>query len=73
MELYNEENAPPTVLESFGERIEREWEAGLEQGTEQTKVNVIVAGVKRGLDIPTLAVLTGYSEERVARIIQEEA
>lgn len=79
MELYNEENAPPTVLESFGERIERERKAGLErgleqgleQGTKQTKVNVIVAGVKRGLDIPTLAVLTGYSEGRVEQIIEE--
>ncbi len=67
MELYNEETAPPTVKNSFAERLER----GIEQGVKKGKKEVILSGVKQGLDISTLAALTGFSEEQVQRVIDE--
>lgn len=73
MELYNEENAPPTVLESFAERIEKSLEQGRVQGKEESKIDVILTGTKNKIDVPTLAMLTGYSEEHVREIIKEKA
>ncbi len=71
MELYNEENSSPTVLHSFAEQLDRGFAKGIEQGLEQGKKDVIYSGMKQGLDISTLAMLTGYSEERVRGIMEE--
>lgn len=49
--------------------LEKGIERGIEQGQEKGKVEVVLAGAENGLDIPTLAKITGYSEERVQEIL----
>lgn len=43
---------------------------GLEQGTEKTKVEIILEGAKLGMSIAQLALLTRYTEEQVEEIIR---
>lgn len=46
-------------------------EKGIEEGIEKGKVEVILTGVQSGLTVETLAHITGYSEERVEKIIKD--
>lgn len=42
------------------------------KGREEGKIEVILTGFKNGLNITTLAQITGYSEERVEEILRQD-
>lgn len=79
MELYNEENAPPTVLNSFAEQLDRSIAKGIEQGLERGLEQGIDLGVEKaaskmlqmGLDLEVVSEATGLSLERVRALEQE--
>lgn len=48
-------------------------EEGLKKGQKEAKREIILNGAKNGLDIPTLAKITGYSEEQVKEILKENS
>ncbi len=69
MGLYNEENASPTVANSFAEQLDRGIAQGLERGLEQG----IDLGVEKtaskmlqmGLDLQIIVEATGLSLEKL--------
>lgn len=84
MELYNEDNAPPTVKISFAERIEKSIEQGIEQGIEkgleqgleqgilQEKQNVAKNLLQENMSKELIIQVTGLSMEAILKLEQQE-
>ncbi len=69
---------PETVI-AYHSRLKATWdhelslrhakEEGIEEGIEESKKETIRNGYENGVDVTTLALLTGYGEEKVKAII----
>ena len=79
MGLYNEENASPTVANSFAEQLDRGIAQGLEQGLEKGLEQGIDLGVEKtaskmlqmGLDLQMIVEATGLSLKKVQALQRE--
>ena len=58
-----------SILHAKEEGIEEGIEVGKAEGIEEGKKETIRNGYENGVDVTTLALLTGYSEEKVKAII----
>lgn len=77
MELYNEENASPTVFNSFAEQLDRGFAKGIEQGLEQgieqgkeqgikqSSKNIAKKLIAKGMPLDLIADVTGLSLNEV--------
>lgn len=73
MELYNEENASPTIFNSFAEQLDRGFEKGIEQGIEQgvelgmeqSSKNIAKRLIAEKMPLETIANVTGLSLDEV--------
>lgn len=74
MELYNEENAPPTVYNSFAEQLDRGFARGIEQGLEQgislEKQNIAKKLFSEKMPLEMIAHVTDLSMDEL-KAIQE--
>lgn len=68
MELYNEENASPTVINSFAEQLDRGFAKGREQGIEQSSKNIAKKLMAKGMPLETIADVTGLSLDEVTAL-----
>ena len=52
--------------------LEQGLEQGREQGSEQAKKEAVLSGLRLGISVQTLSLMTGFSEEKVRQIFQED-
>lgn len=64
MELYNKENASPTVIHSFREELER----GIEQSVQLEKKNIAKKLILQNMPLETIVEVTGLSLEEITLI-----
>ena len=79
MELYNDNNASPTVYKSFAEQleegIEKSKQEGIEQGIKQGRdlksQEMAIKMIYMNLDLELIAEATGLSLEKVHELREE--
>lgn len=64
MELYNKENASPTIKNAF----DLEWEKGVQQGLEQGVKKVVVEMLKKGTPTEFIAEVTHMDREEIEKM-----
>ena len=64
MELYNKENASPTILNAF----DLELEKGIEQGIEIEKRDITKKLILKNMELETIAEITELTLEQVKEI-----
>lgn len=68
MELYNKENASPTIKSAFDLELERGIEQGLEQGLEQGVKKVVLEMLKKGTATEFIMEVTHLEEEEIEKL-----
>ncbi len=61
------------IAKGRAEGIEQGREKGVEEGIELAKKEAILLGFRLGISLQALSLMTGYSEEKVLRILRETA
>ena len=64
MELYNKENASPTIKNAF----DLEWEKGVQQGLEQGVKKVVMEMLKKGTSTEFIAEVTHLEKEEIEKM-----
>lgn len=68
MELYNKENASPTIMNAFDLELEKGIERGLEQGIEFEKRDITKKLILKNMALETIVEVTGLTLEEVKAI-----
>lgn len=68
MELYNRENASPTIKNAFDMEWEKGIQQGLEQGLEQGVKKVVVEMLRKGTPIDFIAEVTHLEKEEIEKM-----
>lgn len=68
MELYNKENASPTIKNAFDLEWEKGVQQGLEQGLEQGVKKVVMEMLKKGTPIEFIAEVTHLEKEQIEKM-----
>lgn len=79
MELFNEDNASPTVANSFAERLDlmearldRELEKGMEKGIEQGVKQVAIKMIEKGRSNEEIMIFTDLTLEQIETLRLEQ-
>ncbi len=68
MELYNKENASPTIKNVFDLELEKGIEQGLEQGIEQGVKKVVLEMLRKGTSTDFIAEVTHLEKAEIEKL-----
>lgn len=74
MELYNDDNASPTVYKSFAEQLdqmEEKVEKSKQEGIDLNKQETAIRMLRMGLDLELISEVTGLSLEKLRELRED--